>query len=212
MTNSTDAANSGNPGNMGGSERLAPHGGCWREGCEICNPHSNRANEATRTDTPIPSKPLRGYRKSIEAVKQANDGKLRDWRTSDDMSEFVTTYWGNMQIDPNQVQVGDVLLAALKEDVVIGSTRNRLIARYGTMTVLTPQECNNQEIPHGMSVCTDCIRGSWLWDYLFRNTREMSGFCHGYPRGYDAYGCRCDPCTRAHRAYLADTTRPYSPV
>lgn len=191
--NDIKADNTGNPGNSG---NLAPHGGCWWDGCKTCNPDKSGTSEE-------PVKRVRRHQKSLDAIKHANSGKIRDWHELDDPSQFVTVAWGNVQIDPSSVKAGDKLLLALKEDVLVGSKRTRLIARWIDITVRTPDMCIQDDLWHAMSVCTECIRDSWLWDFLFRNVRTLPGFAHGTNRAYDVFGCRCDDCTRAHSALYA---------
>ena len=117
----------------------------------------------------------------------------------------------NVQLDPNQVRVGDLLLIATKDSVRIGSKPSRLIAEYDTIQVNHHESCGKEGEEHAMTVCNQCIRGSWLWDYLFRNVRTLRNFAHGTPRAYDYFGCRCDPCTQAHNAYLGPTSDvPYA--
>jgi hypothetical protein len=141
--------------------------------------------------------------RSPEQIAQINGDKIISMGTRTDKSswgEFMTRDYGNVQIDLNQVNLGDILLVAPKELVIVGSTKNRLIASYGTKEVMSPETCDED----GSTVCTQCIRESWTWDYLFRNTRLMSGFKHGTPRAYDVFGCRCNPCTSAHSAYMSE--------
>lgn len=155
-------------------------------------------------------KRVRKHVKHLDDIKQYNKGKVEDWTTSDDLSVFVTVNWGNVQIDPNQVKVGDVLLFAPKEEVLVGSIRSRLIARYNTTVVLSPDMCVCQGERHSMTVCTECIRESWLWDYLFRNVGTLRNFAHGTNKAYDAFGCRCDDCTLAHSRHLAPPVREHA--
>lgn len=117
----------------------------------------------------------------------------------------------NVQIDPNQVRVGDWLLIAEKDSVKVGSKPSRLIAVYTDIQVVMPDSCVFEGEPHTSTVCTQCVRESWLWDYLFRNVRTLRNFAHGTARAYDYFGCRCARCTRAHNAYLGPTSDvPYA--
>ncbi len=129
----------------------------------------------------------------------------------DQWSSFMA-HGQNVQIDPLQVRVGDMLLIALKGEVKVGSQPHRLIAPWGTIQVRTPGMCCDETGWHVSTVCVQCVRESWLWDYIFRNVRTLRNFAHGTPRAYDYFGCRCELCIRAHRDYLNGTLAHETPA
>ena len=168
MTDNTDAATVGNPGNSGSSLT-------WRKRRHI------------RTD---------------EHIAMLNRDKLiDDGRVGNDLTVYITRDWGNVQIDHNRVKPGDVVTVALKERVIIGSHRRRLIAQWSDQTIVSRETCEAQETPHCFTICPECIE-VWCWDYLIRDTSHMINWAHGTSRAYDHFGCRCDPCTIAHGKYL----------
>lgn len=198
MTDSTDAAISGNPGNSGGSERLAPHGGCWWEGCKICNPQP----KSTNANTSLPWRKRRVIRTDEHIAHLNRDKLIDDGNVGEDPTAYITRDWGNVQIAWKSVKPGDVVTIALKERVVIGSHRRRLIAQWNDHTVVSRETCEAQEIAHCFTICPECIE-VWCWDHLIRDTSDMVEWAHGSARAYDYFGCRCDPCTIAHGKYLA---------
>lgn len=146
---------------------------------------------------------MQSYTDAAIVGNPGNSGKS-EW------SQFMA-HGRDVQIDPFQVRVGDVLLIALKSDVKVGSKPSRLIAPYQDITVLASDLCVIDGECHSMSVCVRCIRESWTWDYFFRNVRTLRNFAHGTARAYDYFGCRCARCTKAHNAYLGPTSDvPYA--
>lgn len=134
-------------------------------------------------------------------MKDSTDAAIRRNPGNSGMSEFIVNDW-NVQIDPDEVRVGDILLIAEKSSVRAGSHPQRLIAAYADIQVVQPRMCEVEGERHSMSVCTQCIRGSWLWDYFFRNVRTLRNFAHATARAYDYFGCRCARCIEAHQVYL----------
>jgi len=121
------------------------------------------------------------------------------------VSTRFDTKWGDLQIDPTKVRAGDVVLLALKEDVKVGSTRQRLIAKWQDTTIRSPEACIEDGLRHQLTVCTVCLKW-WALDYLIRS---VPAFKHNTARAYDAFGCRCTRCSDAHYRYLMKRT-PYS--
>jgi hypothetical protein len=99
----------------------------------------------------------------------------------------------NVQIDPDSVQVGDILQSVPKEEATSGAGAKRILGNYVEFIVVAPDQCfdtDEPELQHCTTICPECVE-TWSWDHLLRRS---DSFVHGSLVAYDTFGCRCPKC------------------